>query len=165
MGCHTWFWKPTTKTREQLLEIVITYCEEQIEEYSKPERIKYLLSCTYEDHGFTMSLQEIEDHRNFYTRWLRRLQSGKPIWQAAIYSYRLDNAYGCMTQYRDGVFYEECELHDLFRYHCYDAPDLHSVEGVLDLCITHNIEIGTDSLLRLYHFFYSEPTGGLITFG
>lgn len=165
MGCHTWFWKPTTKTKEQLLQIVIAYCTRQIKSYGEPEHITYLLSCTYEDDGFTMSLQEIEDYRNFYTRWLRRLQSGKPIWQSAIYSRRLGDAYDCLTRYRGGVLYEEHDYHDLFRGGWYDTPDLHDMEEVLDFLAVHQIELTTDALLRLYHFFYSAPIGGLITFG
>jgi hypothetical protein len=165
MGCHTWFWKPTTKTKEQLQDIVTAYCTEQIREYSEPAHIDYLLSCTYEDHGFTMSLQDIENQRNFYTRWLRRIQSNKSIWKTAIYSYQLGDAYGCMTRYREGVLYEEYELHDLFRAGWYDSPDLLSVEEVLDFLAVHKVELTIDALLRLYHFFYSAPTGGLVTFG
>lgn len=160
MGCHTWFYKPTSKTREQLRDETLINIQNKIDKYKDPNYIEHLLKLGHTNHPFTR--ENIKDLAEYWERWFRRISSSKPMWQAATYSYQI---HGKLSEYKNGIFYEEHKYHDLFRGGWYDTPDLHSLDDTLQFCSEKQIELTTDAMLSLFHFFYSHPVGGLITFG
>lgn len=163
MGCHTWLYKPCTKSKRRIKKEVISYIEDSLEELYDPLEVERFLSYRdKEEDEYYFSLEALEDLRAFYKVWLRRIQSNHPLWQAAIYSRRFHER---PVEYKEGVFYVGHHLHNIFRWKDYNSPNLYSYKQTIMFCKARHIRLSIKQHLQLLCFFYSPPIGGLIRFG
>jgi len=160
MGCHTWFYKPCTRSYEEQRVVVIKNLTVQIEKFTDKNYIEQLLIQDWTE-------TDIESHHNFYKRWLKRIQSGRKLWYAAIYSdrfnYFIDLNY--LTEYHQGIFYIESSLHNIFRVSDYPDDRLLSIEDVVAFCTKRGIDLPQKDYQKIAQWYLSKPEGGLIRFG
>lgn len=161
MGCHTWFYKPTTKTTEEIRSNVINFIRRKIE-YYKDIRNRDKFNEEFGGKSTYWSEKDFNKTRVFYERSLRRIQSGSSYWSVLIYSRRFHNS---IVYYTNGVFYEDFDLHDVFRIKGYPKNLLTTFEDTLGFIKTNSISIDDEGLRTIKEFFDIEPKGGLIRFG
>ena len=161
MGCHTWFYKPTVKTTEEIKELVLSYIESEIDLFSNPDYKARLL----DHYSGIYTPQSIEYNLKFYSKWLLRIKSKRPIWFAAIYSDVFHYKFGCLTKYYKGILYEESEQHDIFRVHDYPNDKLLSFNDVVNFCKKRGIDLPQHDCDKIAQWFLTAPEGGLIKFG
>lgn len=157
MGCHTWFYKPSTKSTVEIKSIAINNIEEHILYYSnESNRVKINKLCRDQ-----WSKHEWDKCLAFYKRWLRRIQLDIPLWNVAIYYYLFHKD----TYYKNGIFYEYTNLlHDVFCVDDYPDDKLTSIQETLNFIKSRHILLDSNQLDILKEFFNTEPKGGLIRF-
>lgn len=107
MGCHTWCYLPLDN--KQVKKEAISYIELRISKDSNETYVRDLISKMPQ----MFNKEYFKSSVIFCNRWLRRIKSNHPLWQAAIYSYRF-HIHPCI--YNNGVFYITYrELNDVFR--------------------------------------------------
>ena len=160
MGCHTWFYKPCTRSYEEQRAIVIKNLRVQVEKFTDENYIEQLFLQDWTE-------TDIESHHNFYKRWLNRIESSHKLWCAAIYSNRFNYFvdFSSLTEYYKGVFYVEDSLHNIFRVADYPDDKLLCIEDVINFCEKRGIDLPQDDYNKIAQWFLIPPEGGLIKFG
>lgn len=160
MGCHTWFYKPTIKTEEELLELAAQYLNDTINKFSDEkamQRANKAYGWTREDN-----LEVVAANKLLLERLQRNELEGDEYFGLLVDADIIDT-------YEDGICYDGVsDFHDLFRTH-YTEEVLESKDDFLEFAFRNGDKISyhkskEETLERVKTFFNLYPLG-IITFG
>lgn len=145
MGCHTWCYKRASISDEEIIAIARKKVDEQLsktEEEIKADNEKYSAKCSYDEWQ-----QMAREHEKLII---------EKDWEAVMDNLLID------YEYRNGVFYEDAEFHDIFRVGNYPDDELFSLEQTTDyLAKTQHYDLDKPYLEE----FWNKYPDGMIRFG
>lgn len=164
MGCHTTFYKPANLTYEQAKESAIAELNKRL-----------LLIEKYMSTGFKLRNGEVKKTEEielktciylskFYKRWIKRIESNKPIWKAAVWKFQIENLFP-----NNNNFYLRLEdFNDCFRVG-WDLGDrqLTSLKETLEFCTEYKDRINfcRNTWLEEVEQFWQLYPEGIIDLG
>lgn len=154
MGCHTTFYKPVNLTYEQAKELAIAELNKRLEQITKFNKKVKNPEGTELKTDIYLS--------KFYKRWIKRIESNKPIWKAAVWKFQKENPI-------NNNFYLRLEdFHDCFRVGWdLDGRQLTSLKETLEFCTEYKdrINFDRDTWLEEVEQFWQLYPEGIIDLG
>lgn len=164
MGCHTTFYKPGDLTYKQARELAIAELNQRL-----------LLNEKYMSTGFKLRNGKVKKPEGtdlktyiylskFYKRWIKRIESNKPIWKAAVWKFQKENLFP-----NNNNFYLRLEdFHDCFRVG-WDLGNrqLTSLKETLEFCTEYKdrINLCRNTWLEEVKQFWELYPKGIIDLG